>query len=47
MLAEANKKARKSSNIKNMNHIFKEAPLDRQANFKHTISELPIKPELV
>jgi len=47
MLAEANKKAEKVV-IQNMNHIFKEAPLDRQANFQtYNQSELPIKPELV
>jgi pimeloyl-ACP methyl ester carboxylesterase len=47
MLAEANKKAEKVV-IQNMNHIFKEATLDRQANFQtYNQSELPIKPELV
>ena len=46
-LASANKKSQKVI-IKKMNHIFKEAPLDTQDNFKtYNQPELPIKSELV
>ncbi len=46
-LSVANKKAKKVI-IKNMNHIFKEASLDRQSNFQtYNQPELPIKPELI
>ncbi len=46
-LASANKKAKKVI-IEKMNHIFKEAPLDIQDNFKtYNQPELPIKSELV
>lgn len=46
-LAAANKKALKTVII-NMNHIFKEASLDRQSNFQtYNQPELPIKPELI
>jgi hypothetical protein len=46
-LAAANKNADKVV-IQKMNHIFKEAVLDRQANFQtYNQPELPIKPELV
>ncbi|PUA28418.1 MAG: alpha/beta hydrolase [Cellvibrio sp. 79] len=45
-LAAANKKANKVV-IQEMNHIFKESTLDRQANFQtYNQPELPIKPEL-
>ena len=46
-LAAANKKALKTVII-NMNHIFKEASLNRQSNFQtYNQPELPIKPELI
>ncbi|QLE87859.1 alpha/beta hydrolase [Shewanella sp. Scap07] len=46
-LATANKMADKVV-IQKMNHIFKEATLDRQSNFQtYNQPELPIKPELV
>ncbi|WP_181317882.1 alpha/beta hydrolase [Shewanella morhuae] len=46
-LAAANKKADKVV-IKEMNHIFKEATLDKQANYQtYNQPDLPIKPELV
>ncbi|WP_432463486.1 alpha/beta hydrolase [Agarivorans sp. QJM3NY_33] len=46
-LAAANKNADKVV-IQKMNHIFKEATLDRQSNFQtYNQPELPIKPELV
>ncbi len=46
MLAEANQKAEKKI-IKGMNHIFKEAELDRLKNIQtYNQPELPIKPEL-
>ena len=46
-LAEANQKAGKTI-IKEMNHIFKEAKLDRQKNIQtYNQPELPIKPELI
>ena len=46
-LAAANKKADKVV-IQKMNHIFKEATLDRQSNIQtYNQPELPIKPELV
>lgn len=46
-LAAANKKADKVV-IQKMNHIFKEASLDRQSNLQtYNQPELPIKPELV
>ena len=46
MLAEANQKAEKKM-IKGMNHIFKEAELDRLKNIQtYNQPELPIKPEL-
>ncbi len=46
-LAAANKKAEKVV-IQKMNHIFKEASLDRQSNFQtYNQPELPIKPELI
>lgn len=47
MLAAANQKAEKKI-IKGMNHIFKEAELDRIKNIQtYNRPELPIKPELV
>ncbi|MGB0938496.1 MAG: alpha/beta hydrolase [Colwellia sp.] len=46
-LALANTKAKKVV-IENMNHIFKEAPLDRQANLlTYSQPDLPIKAELI
>lgn len=46
-LSAANKKADKVV-IQKMNHIFKEATLDRQSNIQtYNQPELPIKPELV
>jgi len=46
-LAQANNKATKIV-IEQMNHILKEAPLDRQLNFQtYTQADLPIKPELI
>ncbi len=46
-LSVANKRAKKVI-IKNMNHVFKEASLDRQSNFQtYNQPELPIKPELI
>lgn len=46
-LSAANKEANKIV-IQKMNHIFKEATLDRQSNFQtYNQPELPIKPELV
>lgn len=46
-LAAVNKKANKVVILK-MNHILKEASIDRQSNFKtYNQPDLPIKPELV